>query len=221
MRKIALKADTNMVDIQFPKQLKELKSELVSSIDYIKHELQTKVATKDDIKEIAADKANSIELHDLANVVSNKITSHEVNLMLNQQVAPLVTAISAMEKIVHIQNEEVIYQTNHLQNKGLQSLRNSQENNIFSNNNSGLTVDKVYNMIQEYIHQHHLGDVTPVRVDAALAQHTEVILKEMNSLLETNRLELQVENKDMFYSIYKTEIKEKLNQLAKEAEESR
>ena len=140
---------------------------------------------------------------------------------MNQQVAPLVTAISAIEKIVHIQNEEVMYQTNHLQTKSLQSMRNSHENNIFSNNTPGLTVDKVQNMIQEYIHQHHLGDVTPVRVDAALAQHTEVILKEMNSLLETNRLELQVENKSMFYSLYKNELKEKLSQLVKEAEESR
>lgn len=76
-----------------------------------------------------------------------------------------------------------------------------------------VTVDKVYNMIDEYVHQHHLGDVTPVRVDTALAQHTEHLLREVTVLCNTTRLELQVENKEQINNILNQDVKDKIKRL--------
>lgn len=175
------------------------------------------MATKSDVLELHSNKASAEEVHSLAADVSTKMNQFEVNQVLSNQINPIVTAVSAMEKIVAINSvgEEGS------KGRGVRGFGTRQsEESAYSTAIAPLTVDKVYHMIDEYVAQHHLGAVTPVRVDTALAQHSEHVLREARALCDSARVELVVENREAIQKMLGAEVKDKLRRLEAAGQES-
>lgn len=207
-RKIGTKADSNVVDNLLPKQINDIKENLLNEIQHMKNEVNAKKANKEDISTLHIEKADGNEVRELASALATKVSQYDVNQILNKQLTPIVTSLSALEKVVHLNNEDVLMQSANLK-------KNELYNATISNNKSihhEMNPEKTYKMIEDYINTHHLGDVTPVRVDAALAQHTEHLLKEMNSICESNRLEMSILNKEQFEKM-KFDLKNSYQQL--------
>lgn len=220
-RKLGAKIDQQVFDASIPQQLKDTLSQLNKQVEDIKSDIRKNIATKSDVLELHSTKASAEDVHALAADLSTKMNQFEVNQVLTNQINPLVTAMSAMEKVIAIQSGDDDVSKRGKNGRGLRGFgANAHEESAYSSSIAPLTVDKVYHMIDEYVHQHHLGDVTPVRVDTALAQHTEHVLREAQALCNAARVELVVENKEAMHKMLGVEVKDKIRRLEAAAQES-
>lgn len=131
-------------------------------------------------------------MHELAHEVSNRVTTHEMHECINRQLLPVVTAMSSLEKTIQLQ--EATQSNVHASQSQKQAFSSIMAEDPVS-------VAVVHEIVGNVIRENRLGEVTPVRVDAALSQHTEHLLREMNSITEASRMELGVAQQEHINAI--------------------
>lgn len=75
---------------------------LMGQIAELKAEMKD-VATRSDLQIVGNMKANVIDLNDLCSDLNERPTRSDLHQLVNGQIKPLVSAITAMEKAIHIQ----------------------------------------------------------------------------------------------------------------------
>lgn len=124
------------------------------------------------------------EIKDLAHEMRECVTHHDLHQQVTSQINPLVTAMSSLEKAIQIQD----ISTKHTQStftdkmQTLERLYREYIDHKASNDEHiqmALNKDKLCTVVEEIMHLHRWGEVTPASVDAAVQQQTEYLLGKM------------------------------------------
>lgn len=129
-----------------------------------------------------------------------------------------MTAITSLERALSIQENTNRMNTEHLNTKLLEVKDNSRivHEQLMKNkvlfDNYNVTVDRVHTIVDEIIREKRLGEVNSVTMQQANAEITEYLLKQMGILGESIRMEIIMNNREEFNTIYNN-MNNKINEV--------
>jgi hypothetical protein len=133
--------------------------------------------------------ADGSEIRKLSSDLQDRVTRHELQQSVGSQIKPLVQALTAIEKAIHIQ-DIASQQHHHALADKAQSLekmyREQMDARLTSTAeaSSSANREKVRSVVEEVIREKRLGEVTAQTVELQQATQTEYMLKQMSIMGE-------------------------------------
>lgn len=160
-----------------------------------------------------------MEIRDLAADLHDKVSRADAANLISVQTKPLFTALTAMEKAQHVSDQRILAQQQDLVDR-FQSLQRQYQDHLVNfhppnNNNDKLSAEKVISLVQEYLRDRKLEDMTRVHLDSMFAQNTEYVMKQMGILGESIRLEIVSSNREemnMLQQKYEASLNDNISQ---------
>lgn len=121
--------------------------------------------------------------------MSDKVTRHDLHSSVNNQITPLITALTSIEKAIQIQDIAAKHNQSAFTEKAAsieKMYREYKEHKLTSDAtaHTALTREKVTQLVDDYVRDRRLGEVTAATVESSLAHQTEYLLKQMGILGE-------------------------------------
>jgi hypothetical protein len=199
-RKLAVKADKREMETVIPQRLEDLYRNLNAKYQDIKIEV-AKTATKEELMAIAQAKADRSECRELAADLHEKVSRAESASLINTQTKPLFTALAALEKAHHASDQRILAQQHDVTER-VQTLQRQFQDHVttlhppHTTATEKWTPEKVTSIVQEYLRERKLEDLSRVHLDGMFANHTDYMLKQMGILGESIRLEIVSGNRE-------------------------
>lgn len=130
-------------------------------------------------------------MKELLSEVGDKVTRHELHSSVNNQIKPIVTALTSLEKAIQIQDVTHKQSQSAFNEKTAAIERMYREHveakltsltTAASNVQPGLTRERVTEWIEDVVRDKRLGEVTTASVESSIAGQTEYLLKQMGIL---------------------------------------
>lgn len=133
----------------------------------------------------------------MASDLHDKMSRHETSSLVSQQIKPIVQAMSSMEKAIQLQEHHSIKQQGQWEDIYQKTNHQYQEWKVVQQHTPPpMTTERVHQIVDDIIHERHLGEINKLSLESTLSHHTEYVLKQVNILGESIRLEVVSSNRE-------------------------
>lgn len=217
--RLNLKSDRKDIETVVPQRLEDLFRNMNANYVDLKTDMNRK-ATKEDFDLLLRSKADASELKAMATEVNDRVTESDMHQSLSTQLKPILNAVASMEKTIDIQEKVYrgqIDQTQTLIQK-IGSLSSQQQRN---DPNDVTFTSRLRTIIDDILNERRVGEVTYMSMQSSLSEHSNILLREVTSMVESARLESTQINEEMLENSVRSfkELAGESNRIALESRE--
>lgn len=142
-----------------------------------------------------------------------------MNSSITGQIKPIVTAMAALEKSLHVQEQSLVKQHSDLHER-VRTMQASYQEMLLRQQSApaAMTSERVQILCEDILREKRVGEVNKTSLDMALNSHSEYLLKQVGILGESIRLEVVSSTREEF-AISKAQFQAKLDETATFAQE--
>lgn len=179
---------------QLPKHLDEMLQRLQGQINDVVRDVNSS-ASKDDIYHLQHSKADAIDLRSLTTALQEKTAKSDTQQLIVQHMQPLVTTITALEKVVAMTQQQPAAKQH-------------------------WTYDKIQNVVDDTLRSRHLGEVSDVQLETSIAEMRELVMREMAAQTESVRAEAADTARELVHAT-KKQLEVKIQETTRQTHDAR